>query len=232
MSQWFYVCPICESKVEKWEFSAPVDHYRCYFCLASTPFHELPRRDLLMVVGSPPPPHVPGPVNRTASGNPGASSSVTPGSPAWDNLAGVFICGGSSYTNAIFTLDPLSTSEILRVSSFGLSVPDDATIDGIQMDFTIHETSGFTPGVMEDGVFILKGGSPGLVNKATLIEWPLIDTVRTFGGSSDLWGLSWTPADINSSGFGVDMTIQDIGGVGGGGFIDCVVATVYYTVIV
>lgn len=144
----------------------------------------------------------------------------------WLNLAGAQLCGDLSYVNATFPLFDLGSSEALRSTNFGFAIPAGATINGIQVDMIIRES---LAGVAEDTMLIVKAGVPGGVGHATFIEWPLVDTVRTFGGPADLWGLAWTPADINAAGFGVQFTIFDMTGAGPGGFVDCVQITVTFT---
>lgn len=60
-------------------------------------------------------------------------------------------------------------------------------------------------GMTENSIKIVKGGVISGNNKSTGSSW-LLDanwTTKSYGGPSDLWGVSWTPADINSSTFGM-----------------------------
>jgi len=52
-------------------------------------------------------------------------------------------------------------------------------------------------------VKLVKGGTVQGNNKATGTELTTTDTIISYGGSSDLWGVSLTPTDINSSNFGL-----------------------------
>jgi len=53
-------------------------------------------------------------------------------------------------------------------------------------------------------------------------------TTVTYGGASDLWGTSWTAADINNSGFGVGYIAHaDSDGIRT--YIEFMRITVYYT---
>ncbi len=53
-----------------------------------------------------------------------------------------------------------------------------------------------------------------------------IDATVTYGGSSDLWGETWTPADINAAGFGAAIAVTD--GLDTAG-VDHITAKVYFT---
>ena len=41
-----------------------------------------------------------------------------------------------------------------------------------------------------------------------MTEVQLSDAIHTIGSSADLWGVTWTPADINASGFGVVISLR------------------------
>jgi hypothetical protein len=51
-------------------------------------------------------------------------------------------------------------------------------------------------------------GTIGSTNKAdTGTNWPSSDTYKSYGASNDLWGESWTPADINDADFGAVLSV-------------------------
>jgi hypothetical protein len=49
------------------------------------------------------------------------------------------------------------------------------------------------------------------INGITVVIWYSSGNV-THGGAADLWGASWTPSDINNSGFGVQVSVTNAGG--------------------
>ncbi|MBK6281838.1 MAG: hypothetical protein IPF54_03470 [Draconibacterium sp.] len=52
----------------------------------------------------------------------------------------------------------------------------------------------------------MKAGVPVGDNKAnTTTDWPTSETAFPYGGTSDLWGTTWTPAEINAINFGVSL---------------------------
>jgi cysteine-rich repeat protein len=113
----------------------------------------------------------------------------------------------------------------LRASGFGFAIPNAATIDGIQVDM---ERVGLI--TFDQQARILKGGAFGAANKALPDQWPLqgVDTVATYGGNGDLWGETWTPADINDAdfGFAISVFIAE----NGPAFVDAISITVFYSI--
>src|SRR5690606_22873191 len=60
--------------------------------------------------------------------------------------------------------------------------------------------------------------------------WPTADEVATYGGPADLWGESWTAADINAADFGLVVAATNDGsGNAGQARVDCVTITIYTT---
>ena len=63
-------------------------------------------------------------------------------------------------------------------------------------------------------------------------EWNISEDYVTYGGSTDLWGTTWTPADINNqAGFGFETSASCSGAVESKtcyGYINHIRATVYY----
>lgn len=93
----------------------------------------------------------------------------------------------------------------------GLSstVPSGATINGITVNIERYNSvtvGDFTLTINDNAIYLTKDGSTVVgSNKSTGAAWQSSDnnTPVTFGGSADLWGTTWTAAEINSSTFGV-----------------------------
>jgi hypothetical protein len=61
-------------------------------------------------------------------------------------------------------------------------------------------------------------------------DWTTQDTVSTYGAANDLWGTTWTAADINDPSFGVSVSAQhDTSGLATDARIDNITITVSYT---
>jgi hypothetical protein len=84
----------------------------------------------------------------------------------------------------------------------------------------------------DNSIKIVKAnGTFGTENKAdTATNWPTTDTYASYGGSSDLWSETWTPADINDVDFGVALSVVQAGDdYGVTASVDHIRITVYYT---
>jgi len=108
------------------------------------------------------------------------------------------------------TYDAPDISQLLYAYNFGFTVPADATIDGIVVE--VNRRSMIAGSGKDFRVQLGKGvGGAGLVgsNKAdTATIWPSTLTVATYGGPTDLWGTTWTPAEVNDSSTDARFTVS------------------------
>lgn len=97
-------------------------------------------------------------------------------------------------------------TQCLTVSDFGFAIPAGAVIDGIVLEVEKRRSAGGSGIVEDNGLQIMKGGVLVGPNKSQYgIDWPSTDTYVSYGSSTDLWGTTWTAADINASNFGVSL---------------------------
>ena len=91
-------------------------------------------------------------------------------------------------------------SDGLDVTQFGLSIPSTSTPQGFLLSITAYNSNAAILYVQ-----MLKAGVPvgNLVAVANLTQSP---AVYTAGGTNSLFGVSWTYADLNSTGFGFRVT--------------------------
>jgi hypothetical protein len=94
-------------------------------------------------------------------------------------------------------------ADALIASSFGLKVPDDATIIGIQFD--VRRASGFANEAQDGTVQVMRNGVPVGDNRRLMDFWPVNLTTADYGGPEDTWGTSWSALDVRSPGFGVSI---------------------------
>jgi len=130
------------------------------------------------------------------------------------------------------SLDPLSTSQYLRATNFGFSVPAGATINGItaEMEKSFGSGTQCKGDAGDNAVRIIKGGSIGSTDKSgTIWSTSSTDEYISYGGSSDTWGEVWTPADINGANFGVAISAVETGDEDCTVRVDHVRLTVHYT---
>lgn len=123
------------------------------------------------------------------------------GSVAWSNAGNA---AASDDSRAIASVRSQSgASHYLKATNFGFSIPSGSAIDGITVE--IERGSDANLQVNDNAVRIVKNGSIGTTDKSGS-NWANIDTYATYGGTEDLWGESWTVADINASTFGVAIS--------------------------
>ena len=142
-----------------------------------------------------------------ANAGTGASVSAGSGTIQWTN-PGNAISNNGLYATSAIKGPGTKASEYLRTTNYGFTIPLNATITGIAVIIGRFEDNIANGNDVKDlGVNLLKSGTITGQNKADLItEWPKTTvTAATYGGSSDLWGTTWTPADINLSTFGVSL---------------------------
>jgi hypothetical protein len=159
-----------------------------------------------------------------------ASDDSSVGTASWTSPTNA--CGDDGlYATAVIPASG-GTTHHLDATHFGFSIPTGATINGIQVDVKSSTDSGVLNWNRD---YIIKGGTVGSTNVQTS-GYPIsttmnYDTIPTSGASTELWGETWTPADINNSNFGVAIGIVN-------GFstpanitvsVDNIRITVYYT---
>ena len=163
-----------------------------------------------------------GPNNPTS-----ATSNGIVGSVAWGSPTNIFSQNG---TYSGFDAESSGDSERLDASGFGHSVPGGATIDGIQFDWYIREASS-SDNIFDKSAFPLKAGTAVGTDQKSATEWPSAFGYRTYGGPTSLMGTTWTPSDVNNSGFGFGLQAAESVGnnINAEGRVDHVRSYVYYT---
>jgi len=147
---------------------------------------------------------------------------VPPLNAAYIDLAPFNNCVSSTncyYTRAIMTTD------------FQYSFPTNVaiTITGIQLKIYGQAIDANTVKDME--VKLVYNGTAIGVNRKKNIYWPTTYTERTYGSSTDLWGITWTPAMISDPGWGYDFKVKNMDADSTRRFIlDWGYVIVYYTV--
>ncbi len=154
----------------------------------------------------------------------------------------VVVIGGSSQTwanpgnvaasdNTYATFGSIATAnaytDYLVVTNFGFAIPGGATITGILVEVERSDANFET---IDNSVKIVKASVISGDEKAISAGYPVTDTYQQYGNAGDLWGLSWTDADINASDFGVAISAKKINNPAGTatGKIDNIRITVFY----
>ena len=109
-------------------------------------------------------------------------------------------------------------------------IPTGAEIVGITVEIDRHCTNTIQDSIRDDYIFLRDSSGPVGLNRAITDWWDTSDDniYNIYGGSEYLWGASWTPADINSATFGVDIAVRNDGS-SNTAYIDHVYIKINYT---
>ena len=128
------------------------------------------------------------------------------GTAVWSNLT-----NGTSSNDLYITAGPATnaTTHYLKATSFGFTVPTDATITGVTVNIE-RSQSGTASDARDASVKLVKASAVVGTDKAnTTLEWAAgVDATAIYGSSADLWGTTLTPADVNSASFGVAISAK------------------------
>lgn len=149
------------------------------------------------------------------------SSDATLGVVAISNPANAGT-SDNSYATSVLLLG--QSSNFLNATNFGFSIPLDSTITGIMVE--IERSATVLSALFDNSVKIIKSGSIVGNEKANASAWPTADAYQAYGADGDLWGVSWTPTDINSTAFG--LVVSAISSVAATAQIDHIRITIYY----
>lgn len=153
-----------------------------------------------------------GPLYAGTAANNGAQSPH--GTNNWTNTSNA--TGAPNGTYASFTAISGSWSSYLLLTGYGFSIPSTAVIDGITVTFT-RNMSGANAAVT-NALQMVKAGTPvgtlygaqmsgGIPTGTVYDNWPAstYNQPITYGSSTNLWGTTWLPSDINNANFGVQI---------------------------
>jgi hypothetical protein len=133
--------------------------------------------------------------------------------------------------NAQVALGGSAPSNELQGTNFGFAIPAGSTINGITVEIKKQAVSG-TGNPTDLDVTILKGGvatGTNLGHTGAGNGWLTAGGIDTYGGSATLWGATWTPADINASNFGVQISCTEWVGFPATAGVDFIRITITYT---
>lgn len=149
------------------------------------------------------------------------------GAIPWDNVGNIATSDNNNSTAGLLVLG--TNTNYLVASGFNFSIPNNATICGISVSVERSRTGIGT--ISDNAIYLYRMGNDVGSNHAAGGAWPGSDQIATYGGENDLWGASWTPSDINNSGFGVAISVSlSLVSVLTSARIDHVTLSVYYSI--
>lgn len=132
------------------------------------------------------------------------------------NGANVVYAGGKAWvdtnnivadddTDSYVRFDGSGVSNYLRSYNHGFAIPSNVAIEGIKVSLKRKaDTNGGVSNFIRDNhVYLTKNGTTSIGDdKLYSSNWNLTYDTIEYGSSSDLWGTTWTPSEINSGDFG------------------------------
>lgn len=153
-----------------------------------------------------------------------ATVEASGGAVWWTNPEFVY---GSENARAYASVPALSTTHTLFASRFSFDIPTGSTILGVTATIEARCATS-AASIVLDWVKLRKADATLSNNKGTAVFLATSDTVYTFGGAADLWGLGLTPTDVNDGDFGIEIKATNQTGTARQVDIDHVTLTVEY----
>jgi hypothetical protein len=157
----------------------------------------------------------------------GVEANNTIGTVAWNN-EGNITADDTNYATTV--LGNSAVSEYLQATDFDFAIPAGATINGIQVTIMRQSSSNSGNDSVQDwDLFLLKGGAIVGTDHASGNDWPTSMQPAAYGATNDLWGTTWTVAEINAANFGVALSVENESNNTRTGSVDYIQVTVTYT---
>lgn len=152
-----------------------------------------------------------------ASGALTFSSDPSPGNIIWTNTSGSQFSENNRAQSG-YLLGVLATvhTDYLDARSFGFTLPAESVICGIELSVE-KRGQGIIIGssIKDNEIKLMKNGTPCGTDHSSSTAWATTDEIVTYGGPGDLWGTTWTAADINAADFGCLISAQMNSGLAG-----------------
>lgn len=162
------------------------------------------------------------------------TNNASTGSLAWSNLLNG-ISSNNAYASCGTLLGVLGSAQTNYITAwnYGFAVPTTATVCGIEVRIE-RNAAGLLIGssITDKNLYLINAGTPVGSNHASAAGWTGTDAVAVYGSNSDLWGTTWTPAQVNATNFGVALSAEMKAGLASlflTANVDAVSIIVYYT---
>jgi hypothetical protein len=208
---------------QRWEFKVMARARQGAGTVELDVLYVLPTEQMLVAAT---PPAVIQPDGQSVKGPETVENNALGGGKAWVNPANAKLSDNVYATCEISTA--LVDTQTLFAKKFGFASPGGAVITGIVAEIERKAPAGAT--VNDWSVKLAKAGVLSGTDHAKATYWPESDTVETYGSSTDLWGLTLTPADVNAEGFGIGLRAINVVTIAAANLtVDAIKLTVYYT---
>jgi hypothetical protein len=131
-----------------------------------------------------------------------AADGTVPGGTIWANPNNIKLNDGVFATATCSSAS--NPTDLLQATAFNFAISSTSTVAGIQVDIEGKQThTGVGDANPNCWAQLLKAGTLAGNREYRTFTNGVASGFVTFGGSSDLWGSTWSPADINNANFGV-----------------------------
>ncbi len=150
----------------------------------------------------------------------GANNSFV-GSFGWGGLTNTATADGNDATaSTLLGVLASANTYYLQITGFNFNVPTSNTICGVTASIVHQDATVLSlGGTISDNSLVLVKGSALVTgtgsNHAQSGAWPRGGGTANYGTSTDGWGSTWTPFDINNSGFGIALSASVNSGLAG-----------------
>lgn len=109
-------------------------------------------------------------------------------------------------------------TDYLQVKDFGFNIPTAATICGVEAQVVKSATDIdiliISAWVKDYDVRIIKNNMLAGSNQKQSPEWGSSPATAIYGGVNDVWGTTWSPAEVNNANFGLSIAAEIKTGIG------------------
>jgi MSHA biogenesis protein MshQ len=138
------------------------------------------------------------------------TSTTGVGTIAWGN-PGRAISNDGNYATA--SVDDNQVTNYLRCLNYGFTIPAGSTINGIIV--RVDRKSNNSATERDAAMRLVKAGAIGTTDRSTATIYTTADAYEAHGTATDLWGTTWSAAEINAVNFGMAFAAQKAGTAGG-----------------
>jgi hypothetical protein len=155
----------------------------------------------------------------------GVASWITPGNVISANAGSGSIPSGVARVQLWTGHTP---SHYLVAKGFGLNIPAGSTINGIEVDLRRRTRYAYA-NIADHQVLLTYNGALQPGSTTAPKTWTNNWIYASYGGKSDLWGRTWSAAQLNDASFGVVLSVAHKGTSGNNdAFVDHVRVIVHY----
>ncbi|QDU81547.1 hypothetical protein Pla110_32890 [Polystyrenella longa] len=163
-----------------------------------------------------------------------STNDTSSGSVAWTNVGNIY-----SADAAVASVGPLSsTSNILKATDFGFTLPDIQYLSGIEINITRyanddncggagHRVTDTLVSLLVDGTVSGTNNQDNFTPANACTSWDATSITHTYGGPNEMWGLDLDSTDITTANFGCAFQVNG-NRADETAFVDHVEMTVYY----